>query len=185
MNSRWRLVVLGGLFTLVTACGGTGDGGDGVASISDSNAPKSSATPAADDGKSDIDKMRDYAKCMRENGVDMADPDPSGGGGGGISVGSEAEKDKVDKANAKCKHLMPNGGEPEKPTAEDLDRARQMAKCLREHGIEIKEPTMDEPGISVDAGNGGNDPDELDKAMKACAPADAKTESRSSKKGDK
>jgi hypothetical protein len=182
MNPRWRLVVLGGLLALVTACSSQGDGGDGVASMSDSNAPKSSATPAADDGKSDIDKMRDYAKCMRENGVDMADPDPDSGGGG-ISVGSEAEKKKVDKANDKCKHLMPNGGEPEKPTAEDLDRARQTAKCLREHGIEVKEPTMEDPGISVDAGNGGNDPDKLDKAMKECAPEGAKTQSHTNSKG--
>jgi hypothetical protein len=182
MNPRWRLVVLGGLFTLATACGSTGEQGDGVASISDSNAPRSSATPAADDGRSDIDRMRDYAKCMRENGVDMADPDP-GSGGGGVSVGGEAEKKNVDKANDKCKHLMPNGGEPEKPTAEDLDRARQTAKCLREHGIEVKEPTMDEPGISVSAGDGGNDPDELDKAMKACTPEGAKTQSHTDNRG--
>jgi hypothetical protein len=71
---------------------------------------------------------------------------------------------------------MPNGGKPEKPTAEDLDRARETAKCLREHGIEVKEPTMEDPGISVSAGDGGNDPDKVNKAMEACTPEGAKTQ---------
>jgi hypothetical protein len=175
--------VLGVLFALVTACGSNGDGGDGVASISESNAP-SSNEQAADDGKTDIDKMRDFAKCMRENGVDMADPDPDSGGGG-ISVDGPEEKDKADKAQAKCKHLMPNGGEAEKPTAEDLDQARATAKCLREHGIDVKDPTMENPGINVSAGDGGNDPDALDKAMKACMPEGAKTEQHTQHEGGK
>lgn len=177
MSPRWRVLVLGGLFTLLTACAGPGDG-DGVASMSSPSNASSSEQPASDDGKDDLDKMRDYAKCMRANGVDMADPkdDGSGAGGVGISVDSEAEKQTVDKANEKCKHLMPNGGEPEQPTAEDLDRARAMAKCLREHGIDVKEPTMDSPGISVEAGSGGNDPDKVNKAMEACSPEDAHTE---------
>jgi hypothetical protein len=164
MSPRWRLAVLAGLFTLATACGGpTDDGGDGVASISDEDTPTSSS--AAND-KPDIDQMRAYAKCMREHGVDMKDPDPSGGG---ISIAIEggAEKEKVDKANEACKELLPNGGEPPEMTAEDLDKQREMAKCLREHGLDVKEPTMEEPGINM--GDGG-DKEKVDKAMKECAP---------------
>lgn len=178
MRQRWRLALLAGLFALVSACGSNGDGGDGVASLSGSTTPSASDAGGGgkDDGKPDIDQMRAYAKCMRENGVDMADPDPNGGGIG-ISVDSEAEKAKVDKANEKCKRLLPNGGKPDKPTAEDLDRARQTAKCLREHGVNVKEPTMEDPGINVDAGAGGNDPEKVRKAMDECAPAGAHTQS--------
>jgi hypothetical protein len=43
------------------ALGGCGRGGDGT---------RQAAT------KSDNDKLREYAKCMRANGIDM--PDPSG-----------------------------------------------------------------------------------------------------------
>lgn len=180
MSARWRLAVLAGLFTLVTACGGGGDGGnDGVASMSDKNTPSSSAAKG-DDDKSDIDKMRAYAKCMREHGVDMKDPEENGGGIG-ISV-EGGDKEKVDKANAACKHLMPNGGEPEKPSAKDLDEARKTAKCLREHGIDVKDPTMDDPGISI-GGEGGVDEDKVDKAMKECAPKGAKTEKHQSNGG--
>jgi len=175
MSTRWRLAVLAGLFTLVTACSGQGDdGGDGVASMSDKDTPTSSS-PAKDDEEPDIDQMRKYAKCMREHGVDMADPEESGNGGGvGISVNGAEEKAKVDKANAACKSLMPNGGEPPEMTAEDLDKARDMAKCLREHGIDVKDPTMDEPGISI--GSDGSDQEKVDKAMKECAPEGAQTQ---------
>jgi hypothetical protein len=162
------------MFTLVTACGGGGDGdGDGVASISEPNAP---STTAPKNEGSEIDQMRAYAKCMREHGVDVKDPEGGAGGGGiGIAVEGGEEKEKVDKANEACKEHLPNGGEPEKPTAEDLDQAREMAKCLREHGIEVKEPTMEDPGIGVSAGDGGNDPDEVNKAMEECSPDGAET----------
>lgn len=177
MSPRWRLAVLSGLFTLVTACGGGAeDAGDGVASISEPNTP--SSTAPKNEG-SDIDQMRAYAKCMREHGVDMADPDPSGGGVG-IAVEGGAEKEKVDKANEACKEHLPNGGEPEKPTAEELDEAREMAKCLREHGIDVREPTADDPGVAVSAGS-GDDPGKLDKAMEECAPEGARTHGRSAR----
>lgn len=171
MGNRWRLAVLAGLFTLVTACGGGEEGGgDDVASIS---RPNTASSGAPKDDEPDIDQLRAYAKCMRDHGVDVKDPDPSGGGIG-ISVDG-ADKEKVDKANEACRQHLPNGGEPEKPTAEDLDNAREMAKCLREHGVEVREPTMEDPGIAVSAGDGA-DPEKVDEAMEACAPEGARTE---------
>lgn len=173
MGSRWRLAVLAGLFALVTACGNGGDDGtDDVASISEPNTASSDA-PKGDD-EPDIDQMRAYAKCMREHGVDMKDPEADGGGIG-IAVPAEgsAEMEKVNKADEACKQHLPNGGEPQKPTAEDLDKAREMAKCLREHGIDVKEPTADDPGIAI-SGGPGDDPEKVNKAMEACAPEDAR-----------
>jgi hypothetical protein len=180
MSTRWRLAVLAGLFTLVTACGNAAnDAGNGVASISDKNTPTSQKANGKGDDD-DYDQMLAYAKCMREHGIDVKDPDPpsgGGGGGGGIAISVDGgDKAKVDKANAACKHLMPNGGAPEKPSAEELDQARKTAKCLREHGIDVKEPTAEDPGLDVGAGEGGNDPDKVDKAMQACMPKGAKTE---------
>lgn len=172
MSTRLRLAVLAGLFALVTACGSQpDDGGDGVASMSDKDTPTSSSS-AKDDEGDDLDQMRAYAKCMREHGIDMADPEASGGGVG-ISVSGADDKAKVDKANAACKKLMPNGGEPPKMTAEDLDKARAVAKCMREHGVDVKDPTMEEPGISI--GSSEADHEKVDKAMKECAPEGAQT----------
>src|SRR3954453_12134440 len=72
----------------------------------------------------DVQKMRAYAKCMRANGVDMADPETDGSGGIRIRAhrpanGGSAKPEMDDKtmkaAQAKCGHLMPNGGKPPKP----------------------------------------------------------------------
>jgi hypothetical protein len=72
-------------------------------------------------GASDMDAMRAYAKCMREHGVNMPDPDPAGGAviqsagtdsGPNVDPNSQTFKD----ANTACEHLMPgnmtihNGG---------------------------------------------------------------------------
>jgi hypothetical protein len=174
MGSRWRLAVLAGLFTLVTACGGEPEDGDGVASMSDGET-SSSAAPA-DDG-TDIDKMREYASCMKKHGieVEVSEPEPGGKGGMGMSVDG-ADKEKVDKADKECKKLLPNGGEPPKPSAEDLDRARKMAQCLREHGLDVPDPTMEDPGIKI--GSSGDDQAKVDEAMKACQPEGAESDAK-------
>ncbi|MBB4912545.1 hypothetical protein [Actinophytocola algeriensis] len=169
MGPRWRIAVLAGLFALVTACGGGGGQPDGVASLSEGNTPSSSdkADPdEPDDPDEAADQMRAYAKCMREHGVDMPDPEVSQDGGISMSI-EGGDRAKVDKADQECKHLMPNGGEPEKPSPEDLDRMRAEAQCLRDHGIDVKDPTMDNPGIQIEGA--GPDDEKFRKAMEECS----------------
>jgi hypothetical protein len=164
MGARWRLAALTGLFVLVTACGTAEPGSDGVASLSEGNTPSSSTAPPQE-GEA-ADQMRAYAKCMREHGIDMPDPEVSQDGGIGISI-EGGDKAKVDKADKECRHLMPNGGEPEKPSPEDLDRMREEAQCLRDHGIDVKDPTMDNPGIQIEGVKPGDE--KFDKAMEECS----------------
>jgi hypothetical protein len=53
-------------------------------------------------------QMRDYAKCMREHGVDMPDPDPGANGGGNVL--NTNPNDPVFKAAGEaCKDKVPNG----------------------------------------------------------------------------
>ena len=141
MSTRWRLAVLAGLFALVTACGGGGDdGGDGVASIVGHEHAELVArrrTTSASPTGPDAGVREVHARARRRHGG----PGGRGAGGGiGIVGGGAGEKEKVDKANAACKKLLPNGGEPPKPSAEDLDKMRKQAKCLREHGIDVQGP---------------------------------------------
>jgi hypothetical protein len=165
MGARWRLAVLAGLFALVTACGSGGETPDGVASLSEGDTPTSANEGKPDDPDEAADQMRAYAKCMREHGIDMPDPEVSQDGG--ISMSMEGgDKATVDKADKECKHLMPNGGEPEKQSPEDLDRMRAEAQCLRDHGIDVKDPTMDNPGIQVEGA--GPDDEKFQKAMAEC-----------------
>ena len=103
------------------ACGGDDDGGKSGAN----------AKPVSDE-----QKMRDYAKCMRENGVDM--PDPENG-----VIKLDAKKDvakpqdtaKSEAAVKKCRPLMPNAGKPKPPTPEELEKRRAFSKCMRENGM--------------------------------------------------
>ncbi|HEV2781651.1 MAG TPA: hypothetical protein VGX25_19885 [Actinophytocola sp.] len=165
------------LLALVSGCSGGEAPASQVASISGSQQPSGEA-PAGDDGKTDEDKAREYAKCMRDHGVNMKDPEITEGGGVGLSI-EGTDPETVKKAETECKSLLPNGGKPPTPDAEQLDRMRETAKCLREHGINVQDPTVDDPGIKIE----GGDKEKVDEAMKACGespPAGgAKVEGRS------
>jgi hypothetical protein len=134
--------VIGAAALLLTACGG-GDGGGGVASL---NSPGSAEQAAgAEEEKSDGDRMREWAKCMRDNGVDV--PEPQGDEGVGVAAAAApedaGEQEAMRKATEECKPLLPNGGAPRKPSAEQLDKMRELAKCLRENGIDAQDPNPD------------------------------------------
>ena len=176
MSVRWRLLALtAATFALVTACG-SGGGGNKVASLSDPAKP--SGEQQANDGRSDEDKVRDFTKCMREHGVDIPEPtsspQPGGAGGpGGMSIeiqGNGPDKEKIDAANQACRSLLPNGGKPPKLDAKQLDEMRNMAKCMREHGVNMPDPDPNNPGIIMDDGTGKNnvDPEVMKKAADAC-----------------
>jgi hypothetical protein len=64
------------------------------------------------------------------------------------------------------------GGDPTAASSDDQrDEFRkagvEFAKCMREHGIEMKDPTVG-GGIRLSAGPGSNNPAELEEAQKAC-----------------
>ena len=160
---RRTLLALIAALALLSGCAGNKDSGDDVASAGTGKAATSSAD--ADDGDLAAQTAK-YASCMRENGVDMPDPEVDKDGGIGLSING-GDKAKVDKADKECKHLMPNGGEPPKPSPEDLDRMRKEAQCLRDHGIDVKDPTMDNPGIQIEGA--GPDDEKFQKAMEECS----------------
>ena len=80
-------------------------------------------------------KGREFARCMRAEGIEMPDPGPDGMIGLPAGrAGDEAGMKKMEAAMEKCREFLPDGGEPRKPSPEDLARARDYAKCVREHG---------------------------------------------------
>jgi hypothetical protein len=114
--------------------------------------------------------MRAFARCMREHGVDMPDPQESSGGGFQLSVpGAELDKATIDAAEKECRKLLPNGGQLGKPDAKQMEEMRKMAKCLRDHGVDAPDPDPDNPGVRVGS-SGSDDPghEKMDKAMKEC-----------------
>jgi outer membrane murein-binding lipoprotein Lpp len=166
MRTRLTVVAAIGAAVLLAGCGGKPDDGSKVASIS---GPSSSAPVKAADNKSDEDKMREFAKCMREHGVDMPDPKPAGDGGMAVTLGGGdgVDRTKVDAAQNACKHLMPNGGEMKPPSPEELDKMRKDAKCMRDHGIDMPDPDPTGKG-AMRIGSPGDDPSKFEAAAKAC-----------------
>ncbi len=173
------------LALLAAGCGGTaGAGTDGVATA---GGAKDAET---DDAKAEKDPQQaglDFARCMREHGVDM--PDPEFGGDGFIRVGprdaaasGEATAGEptrppagFEEADKACRHflddLVQDGGGP--IDAEAQDRMLKFAECMREHGVDMPDPEFSGGGgrFRAEIGvNGGVDPssDTFQEAQKAC-----------------
>jgi hypothetical protein len=147
-----RVLVTATLLLTLTACG-NGDDGDGVATAGGSKGTNGEAKEVDDD-----EARQQFAECMRENGVEMSDPDPDQPGR--IEIRERAgDRDKVEKAMDKCRKLLPNGGEF-KPSAKDLEALQKMAECMRDNGVpEFPDPDPNGGGIRVQKGS-GMDPDD-------------------------
>jgi hypothetical protein len=169
MSRFFRLTLaLVALVALIAACGGTANG-PGVATLDD---PAASGSPGASPAASAMtpqDAALAYARCMRENGVDMPDPKVTTGTDGGVSIdqqgGAPVSKEAMSKADGVCRHFMAAagpGGPGHQMSAEDMDKLLQFAKCMREHGIDFPDPTADGGFVfqangsgSTNAGPGG------------------------------
>ncbi|MFC3454713.1 hypothetical protein [Amycolatopsis speibonae] len=171
MRKRPMAVLIAGAVLALAGCGGGGDGGDKVASIS------SPPAAGAGDGKqadnvSDEDKMRNFAKCMREHGINMPDPKTNGDSQGTISIDAgdaRLDENKMKVADEACRKLLPNGGEIKPPTPEELDKMRKEAKCMRDHGIDFPDPEpAGKGGAAIALGDAGGDPKKFEEAAKAC-----------------
>lgn len=132
-----RVTVTTALLALaLTACG---DGGerDGVATLA-SGGPSASASASV----GIEDAFREYAKCMRANGVDLPDPDEDGGG---LVMAPSAAPREVQEADAKCGPILKNAVR-DNPKLNDpamADRALEFARCMRANGIDMPDPGTD------------------------------------------
>jgi hypothetical protein len=120
-----------GASTALVACGGSASGEDAQANAEDA--------------------ALDYAKCMREHGVDVPDPKP-GQGGFGIQINSSdpRENENFQDAQDACGDILqkaiPEGDRPD--PAEMRDKLHQMTECLRDKGYDVPEPQVFGPGDS-------------------------------------
>ena len=177
---------------LGAACGGPTDAVDGVASLGTAPTDATDVTGGGDGDSSATtddrsaadpeDAMLDFARCMREHGVDVPDPQTSGGeeaGGVMIEVGDDIDPEEMEAANEACQPLMEDVvGNFEPPDPEELERMQEQmlefAQCMREHGVDFPDPVFSGDGASVQISGGaavgpGGDAD---------ADADAMTEAQ-------
>ncbi|GAA5047598.1 hypothetical protein HNP84_000341 [Thermocatellispora tengchongensis] len=138
---------------LLAACADTG------AQESPSAAPSAPSAAPSDPR----DKARAFAQCMRDNGVDLPDPDPDGGFDTGGSIDRQSEAFRT--AMEACRAYAP-GGDLERADPERLDKARAFAKCMRDNGADVPDPDPD-GGFSSLAPEDPDDP-AWQKAYAAC-----------------
>jgi hypothetical protein len=141
-------LVLGLLLTLgVAGCGSAGN--------SDKVATAGGATASSTANQvSDLDKYLKFAQCMRDNGIDVADPEDGKPPKQLIPEGVTVSKEKIDAAQEKCKEFAPSPGDRGGGVdAQQQEQLRQMAQCMRENGVpNFPDPT--EKGITIEEGSG-------------------------------
>ncbi|MDP9072203.1 MAG: hypothetical protein M3N68_13165 [Actinomycetota bacterium] len=185
-RSRARRAAAGlvaGLALLAAACGGSSGASDAkVASVADKTARDGGEDRVGDKaatGEPDPEKAAlAFARCMRENGVDM--PDPETGGDGMVLMqpgdGPLPSEEKMTEAAKSCDHLMKEAGPP-KLSPEDQSRLQDamvaFARCMRENGVDLPDPEPGEGGgMRMRVGDPRADPQSpaFQAAEKKCQP---------------
>lgn len=176
-DPRPIVVAVLGLALALAACAEPSDGGK-VASLSGDKATRATAGAAKDAKDKDPQQAAlDFARCMREHGVDMPDPEVddkgrirvrigAGGPGGG---GARPDPKKLEAAQKACGSLMGGGDGDRQIDPAQRDAMVAFARCMREHGIDMPDPTGDDLVMRRD-GEQGPDPDSarFQEAEQAC-----------------
>ena len=147
---------------LLAACGGS------------SPSSTSSTSSAAKEQQAEV-KNADFAKCLREHGIEAATA-TGPGGGQGLRIKGVGGPAKMEAAQKACKKYQP---EPQKLNLSPQEKVAQeegvqkFAKCMREHGIEVHaSSSAGHVQIQVHAkpGGGGPNPESpaFQKSQRSC-----------------
>jgi hypothetical protein len=174
-DPRATLAALGlGLALVLAACGGSPDG-DRVASLSGDGATATTGGAAKDAAKDPQQAALDFARCMRQHGIDMPDPEVDDQGRIRVRVGRDGpggarpDPGKLEAAQKACGRLLGGGDGDRQLDPAERDAMVAFARCMRQHGIDMPDPTGDGLVLRRD-GDDGPDPEsaEFQEAEKAC-----------------
>jgi hypothetical protein len=118
------------------ACQHGDDSTDGVAS-----ADGGKATASASASTSTVVQAQKYAECIRQHGVpDFPDPGPDGRFTGGFA--KNLDRNKLVAAMEACQDLATGNISKAtgQMTADQAEKFRAYAGCMREHGIDLPDP---------------------------------------------
>ncbi|MFF1508510.1 hypothetical protein [Streptomyces sp. NPDC058326] len=140
---------------LATACSGSDSGSGG------------SDGGVSEEGKK-ADQAFEHRACLREQGLDVPEPKP-GEQGVGLTIGGDGvSKEQMEKAFKACRDKAGGAGFGEEPTQADKDKALAYAKCMRENGFNMPDPTFDGGAQAARPIPQGAEKQKFDKAAKAC-----------------
>jgi hypothetical protein len=160
-----RALIATALALVATGCGG-GQSGTGVASVTAASAePVASATATADRAE----QGRKFAQCMREHGIPMEDPGADGGGGLSTVI-KDVDKKKLRDATEACRAHVPVKDRAQ-ADPEQVDKLRELARCMRENGVDMPDPAPDGRFPSGAMRGFTRDDPAFEKAFEACGKA--------------
>jgi hypothetical protein len=159
MRLRTLTAALGVTVALGTlaGCGGAG-GGNGVASLGgDSSQHSSDGGGSTKVSQRERDAaFRKFTQCMRDHGVDMADPEVDDDGSFTITAQADAEggtgpaDPDFKAANEACQKYLEgviNGGDRQAPSAAEIEKiqrsALKFAGCMRAEGFDFPDPQFE------------------------------------------
>ncbi|WP_086820710.1 hypothetical protein [Allokutzneria sp. NRRL B-24872] len=147
---------------VLAGCSGAPD--NKVASLG-GDKDKAAAQNDADVPKDPKERMLKFAKCMRDNGVDMPDPE-FGEGGSSVTLGrGEIDPEKFKKADKACeKYSGAKDFNPNDPKFKE--EQLKWAKCMREQGIDVPDPGADGTAAAIPL---DGDKEKMEAAFKKCS----------------
>ena len=180
-------VLLLAVAAVASGCGSASSSDDGVAALDDTTATTSGEDEQDGDATEEDpeEAALEWAECMRENGVDVPDPQVDTEDGGAritIRPGSGARRlDRIDSekfqaAQKKCGLPFGRSGRPVLSAEEREEMQETMlefAQCMREHGVDMPDPDFSGSGGGVIVQGGGpgrfdRDSETFRKAQQAC-----------------
>jgi hypothetical protein len=129
----------------IAACDGGGGKSNGVASV---GGGKATATTSPGGGQNELQAALNWARCMRQHGINLPDPQVSGDNIGQQLPDREVRNSaKFKAAEQACKQYLPNGAQAP-PSAQERQQALAFARCMRQHGINnMPDPEITASGI--------------------------------------
>jgi hypothetical protein len=151
---------------LLAGCGTSGSPQARNASAREQSAEQSAET-----------KFQDFAKCLREHGIDAEALSRPGGGHGlkispGSAGGGQATMEAAEKACARYRPPEQKGNPSPQQKVELEEAVQKFAKCMREHGIKVQASTAGGGvHIALHAKPGGGGPNPESPAFQAAQSA--------------
>ncbi|MFD7492269.1 hypothetical protein ACFV8T_07605 [Streptomyces sp. NPDC059832] len=145
-----------------TACSGDGGG-------SGSGSGTKNGGSASDTKKTDEDQALEHRKCLREQGLKVAEPKPGDDVRGMTINGGGKSKQEMEKAFKACQDKAVGGG-PKEITQAQKDKMLAFARCMRKNGIDMPDPKFD-GGMAQAPAMQQKDMKKFEKANAACESA--------------
>jgi hypothetical protein len=171
LSRFWVRVWPAAMLLLGLLAAGCGDaGGDGVASLRESGGATTTTTGGADRERA----LLDFARCMRDNGVPIKDPQVDSDGNLRLQPGQggvgNVDQATVRKAREACReHLegVTQGFTPQDQTRLQ-DALVKYARCMRQNGYDMPDPDFSQGGLRAIIGEADRDDPAFKKAHEAC-----------------